>query len=326
VKGDIVDWMAGGHTREEFDELVAEAPLWMPLPEPEKPSDEQKANAQGDEQKLIDELSRLEGLAYDRRRAEAARDLGVRRSSIDREVEARRPQRQEESGPAPLFGHWVVEPWPEPVDTDALLLQIQRRLRRHIVFGSPDQAVIVPLWILFAWVHEHATHSPKLLIAAPEADSGKSTLGFLVGFLTPRALSCVQITEATLFRSIERWSPTLIVDEGDTLLINNEPLRAIINASWTRGTVVPRCIGDDNVPHAFPTFCAQVIIMKGRRLPHTTLTRCITVELARKRKDDRVEYFNSLDDAGLADLRQQALRWALDHGDELKRRQAGHVR
>jgi hypothetical protein len=43
--------------------------------------------------------------------------------------------------------------------------------------------------------------------------------------------------------------------------------------------------------------------------------------LARKRKEDRVEYFNSLDDAELAALRQQALRWSLDIGESLKNAQ-----
>jgi phage/plasmid primase-like uncharacterized protein len=317
VKGDVIAWMKSGGTREQFDALVADALLWMPSPETDKPSDEQKAKAQADEQKLIDELARLNRSDYERRRRGAARNLGIRARALDDEVEARRRQQRDEAGPAPLFGHWVVEPWPEPVDTDALLLQIQRRLRRHIVFGE-DEQVIVALWVSFSWVHEHATHSPKLLITSPEADSGKTTLCILIGFLTPRALSCVEITEATLFRSIERWTPTLIVDEADTILINNEPLRAVVNASWTRGAVVPRCIGDDHIPHAFPIFCPQVIGIKGKRLPHTTLTRCITIELKRKLCGDRVEYFNGLDDAELTMLRKQALRWSLDHGDELK--------
>lgn len=317
TKGDVLDWLRAGGTREQFDALVTDAPAWAPPAEADEQSGDQKAKAQADEQRLIDELARLSGLAYDRRRNEAARDLGVRRSSIDREVEARREQREHEAGPPPLFGHWVVEPWPEPVDTDALLLQIERRLQRHIVFSS-DQAKVCALWILFAWVHENATHSPKLLITSAEADSGKSTLCALIGFLTPRALSCVQITEATLFRSIEHWLPTLIIDEADTILINNEPLRAVVNAGWTRGTLVPRCIGDDHIPHAFPTFCPQVVGMKGKRLSHTTLTRCIVIELKRKRSDEKLVHFNHLDDNELVTLRQQALRWSLDNAEVLR--------
>ena len=51
----------------------------------------------------------------------------------------------------------------------------------------------------------------------------------------PRALFCVEISEATLFRGVELWQPTIIVDEADVILVNNEPLRAVINSGWTRG-------------------------------------------------------------------------------------------
>ena len=124
-----------------------------------------------------------------------------------------------------------------------------------------------------------AVHSPILLVTSAEANSGKTQLLSLIGFLVPRALVCVEISEATLFRGIEMWQPTIIVDEADVILINNEPLRSVVNSGWTRGSCVPRCIGDDNTPHAFPTFCAKAIGMKGRKLPDTTLSRSIIIEM-----------------------------------------------
>jgi hypothetical protein len=132
-------------------------------------------------------------------------------------------------------------------------------------------------------------------------------------------LVCVEISEATLFRGIEKWQPTIIVDEADVILINNEPLRSVINSGWTRGSCVPRCIGDDNTPHAFPTFCPKVIGMKGRKLPDTTLTRSIIIEMKRKKAGETVTHFRSIDDAGLAELRRRALRWADDNGEKLDR-------
>src|SRR5262249_6046628 len=125
--------------------------------------------------------------------------------------------------------------------------------------------------------------------------------------LAPRALVCVEISEAVLFRGIELWRPTLIVDEADVILVRNEPLRAVINSGRTRGASVPRCIGDEKVPHAFPTFCPQAIGMKGRKLPDTTLSRCIIIELKRKRANEKVEYFRCIDDPGLEELRRQAM-------------------
>lgn len=58
--------------------------------------------------------------------------------------------------------------------------------------------------------------------------------------------------------------------------------------------------------------------MVGKRMPSTTLSRCIIIELAPKLDNEHVDHFNLLDDPHLGQLRQQALRWALDHGEHLK--------
>ena len=112
--------------------------------------------------------------------------------------------------------------------------------------------------------------------------------------------------------------PTIIVDEADTLLVHNEPLRAGINSGWTRGSGVLRCAGADKTPHLFPTFCPKVIGMKGRKLPDTTMSRCIIIELKRKKPSDRVDHFHHLDDPELANLRRQAQRWTMDNVATLK--------
>ena len=144
-------------------------------------------------------------------------------------------------------------------------------------------------------------------------------------FLCRGARCAVEISEAALFRGIEKWQPTIIVDEADVLLVDNEPLRAVVNSGWTRGSCVLRCIGDDNTPHAFPTFCPKVIGMKGRKLPDTTLSRSIIIEMKRKKTSETVVHFRSIDDAGLAELRRRALRWANDNGEKLGWCRARHA-
>ena len=244
--------------------------------------------------------------------------MGIRRGTLDDQVNARRAEQAEEAGPPPLFGHWAVEPWPEAVRAPTLIPSLVDRIKRHVVL-SDDEALTVALWIMFAWVHDvAAVHSPILLATSAEANSGKTQLLSIIGFLVPRALVCVEISEATLFRGIELWRPTIIVDEADVILINNEPLRSVINSGWTRGSCVPRCIGDDNTPHAFPTFCPKVIGMKGKQLPDTTLTRSIIIEMRRKKAGENVKHFRSIDDAGLAEMRRRALRWANDNGEKLE--------
>ena len=294
----------------------ARSPEWRPPPEVRANDGEAKFAAE--EQQLIDELARLNAQEYDRRRTEAADKLGIRRGTLDGAVAARRAKRADEAGPPPLFGHWNVEPWPKPVDTTELIFSLVTRIKQHVIL-SDDIALTVALWILFAWVHEvAAVHSPILLVTSAEPNSGKTQLLSIISFLVPRALLCIEISEATLFRSIEIWQPSIIVDQADVILINNEPLRAVINSGWTRGACVPRCVGDDNTPHAFPVFTPKAIGMKGRKLPDTTLSRSIIIEMKRKRAGELVEHFRSIDDAGLAELRQRALRWARENGERLK--------
>ena len=58
--------------------------------------------------------------------------------------------------------------------------------------------------------------------------------------------------------------------------------------------------------------------MKGQKLPDTTLSRSIIIEMRRKKAGEKVAHFRTIDDAGLAELRRQALRWANDNGEKLK--------
>ena len=77
---------------------------------------------------------------------------------------------------APLYGHWIVEPWPEPVDGDSLLRDIIKRIQRHVVISYDDALVIAPsgsCWL--GSTTRSATHSPILNINSAEPKSGKST-------------------------------------------------------------------------------------------------------------------------------------------------------
>jgi hypothetical protein len=314
-KGDVSDWLAAGGTAEALWSLVEQAPDWV---EAGAAAEGEKARFATNEQWLIDELARLSDVDYDRRRNDAADELGVRRATLDNERSTRREAIAAERGPAPLFGHWVVEPWPEPVDGDALLSAIVLRIRRHVILTN-DQATAVAAWVLMSWVHQDAaTHSPILLATSAEANSGKTTLIGLISFMVPRGMNCVGISEAALYRIIEMYEPTILVDEADVILSENEALRAVINSGWTRGSGVPRCTGDNNTPHLFPTFAPKVIGMKGRKLPDTTLSRCVTVEMKRKKSGERAEHFRHIDDTGLSELRQQCMRWSIDNIEALK--------
>jgi Protein of unknown function (DUF3631) len=270
-----------------------------------------------DAEATIAKLAKLKDIAYAQQKKHAATDLKISVGEVDKLVRKHRAKLEAEAEAEPLFEHWNVEPWPKPVDGGTLVRALAEHVRRHVVMTT-DQATAVALWIMLTWVHEHAAvHSPLLLATSAEANSGKSTLLGLLGFLVRRALLSVSISGPALFRSIEKWCPTFVIDEADTVLVNNEDLKEVINSGWTRGQNVIRCDPETNDPRPYSTFCPKAIGMKGRKLPDTTLSRAIIVELQRKLPDETVTDFDHLDDKGLARLRRQLARWATDNAAAL---------
>jgi putative DNA primase/helicase len=315
AKDDIVDWANAGGTSEQLDELLSDARDWKPSSADEAREDE-KARAKAREDELLDALSKMKGLDYVRQRKAAAEELQVTAKAVDDEVKARR----EDAVAAPLYGHWIVEPWPEPADGDSLLRDIINRIRRHVVIGH-DGALVIALWIVLSWVHDEvATHSPILNINSASPECGKSTAMGLVAFLMPKCIASVDVSEAAIYRAIKRWQPSFCIDEFDSILADDDKaaLRSVINSGHTRGQGVLRCIGDDKTPELFPTFAAKCLGMVGRKLPPATLSRCVFVELRRRRKDEYVEKFGHVDDNELADLRRRLRRWAIDNQDTLR--------
>jgi hypothetical protein len=314
-KGDTSEWFASGGRREQFDALVAQAPEWKPAEAAAPNQDKAKATAGEDE--LIASLAKMEpGIQFARERGRLAKNLGVRSSDIDAELKAHR----EAANIAPLYGHWITEPWPEVADGDSLLRDIIRRIQRHIVI-TDDNALTLALWLMMSWVHDEiATHSPILNINSAEPESGKSTTMGLLSFLMPKCIASVEASEAPLYRAIKRWQPSFAFDEFDSILADDDKaaLRSVINSGHTRGQGVLRCVGDDNTPELFSTFAPKAIGMVGRKLPPATLSRCIFVELRRRKRDEHIEKFKHQDDSELADLRRRLRRWAMDNEDALR--------
>jgi hypothetical protein len=79
-----------------------------------------------------------------------------------------------------------------------------------------------------------------------------------------------------------------------------------------------RCVEPDFTPQLFTTFCPKCIGMVGRKLPATTLGRCILVELRRRKISEPIERFAHKDDTELAQLRSRLLRWAADGEEALR--------
>lgn len=226
-----------------------------------------------------------------------------------------------EDGPNNRQGATLVlpnpEPWPETVDGAVLLDDLVSALERFVALPE-GAAVATALWVVHAHALDAFTVSPLLAVVSPEKRCGKTTLIEILGALVPRALSAANITPAVLFRVIERFCPTLLVDEADTFLDGKEELRGMLNAGHTRaGAFVLRTVGDDFEPRRFSTWAAKVVARIGE-LPETLEDRAIVVRMRRKGPGEHVERRHRDRLGELAPLSRRACRWARDHGEALR--------
>lgn len=209
------------------------------------------------------------------------------------------------------------EPWPEPVDGAELLGELVRTYARYL--AQPDGAATADaLWTLHAHAHDVAVVSPLLAFSSAAKRCGKTTALTVLGALVPRPLPASNITAAALFRAVEAYRPTLLVDEADTFLRDREELRGILNSGHTRaGAQVIRTVGDDHETRTFTTWSPKAIALIGD-LPDTLRDRAIEVRLRRRRPDEAVERVR-LDRLGeLEPLRRRCARWAADNLDALR--------
>src|SRR5215813_8400333 len=262
---------------------------------------------------VVVNLAGMTPLEYAQKVGREAKKYRVPMRLLEKAVEAARVELETENLLEP---HWEVQPADEPVDAAQLFAEIEARILRHIVMPK-DLAFVVVLWIGQSWIHGYATYSPILAVTSAERESGKSTLMGILRFLVPRSLASVGITAAALYRSIEKWSPTLVLDECDELFANSPDLLRVVNSGWTPGTGVLRCDPDTNEPGVFATFGPKAIAGKGKKMPDTMLSRAIFIELKRRLKGERISHFSYLDDVDFQQMRSDLARWAQDNGEAL---------
>src|SRR5262249_52855052 len=176
-----------------------------------------------DQDALLAELASLSPIDYDRRRESAAKLLGVRMSTLDAEVAARRSNIEEQTVTAQLTAA-PPEPWTDAVDGAQLLHDLSLLYRRYVVL--PDGAAdMLALWTLHTYAIDAFVITPRLAVVSPQKRCGKTTVMELLDAAACGTLSAVNISTAALFRAIEQWRPTVLIDEGHTFLPGHGEVR-----------------------------------------------------------------------------------------------------
>jgi hypothetical protein len=167
---------------------------------------------------------------------------------------------------------------------------------RYVVL-PPRTALPLALWTIATHLFESFDAFPYLAVSSPVPQCGKTRLLETLELVVSNPRRASNISEAALFRVIEKSKPTLMLDEAETLKGKSERaeyLRQILNAGNRHGAVATRCVGQGTSLDVkdFSVFCPKVVCGIGN-FPPTIADRAICVPMQRRnRQKDRLERFS----------------------------------
>ncbi len=264
-------------------------------------------------QKQIADLAQLDELTYQLKKRKIAKELGIGTNDLDRIVKQER-QGLELAKIATLTAD--IEPYTSRVNGDELAHEILHIVKSHIVCNDAV-AIAITLWIFFSWCIDVAYIAPIAWINAPEKRCGKTQLATLMGRMSKRSIMASNVSQSALFRTIERYKPTFVIDEADSFFHGDMDLKNIINCGFSRDNpYVWRCVGDNHEPIPFDVFGAKIISGIGK-LPSTVMDRSISLTLRRALPTEKRQRVKDIPKATTETIKAKLARWADDNMDRV---------
>lgn len=196
------------------------------------------------------------------------------------------------------------------ITEEQLITDIEKHVKKYLDVPE-DYLHYASLNILKSWVYERY-RSLNYLRVQGEPGTGKSRFLDVIGGLhyKPIATSGAS-TVSPIFRLINKWGCTLIMDEAD-LRESDETndLIKIINQGFEKDRPVIRCNPDDKSKvEFFNVYCPKVLSTRREFEDIATESRCMTQIMTGTRRSDII---SSLDDSFYAEqqtLRNKMLLW-----------------
>ena len=204
-------------------------------------------------------------------------------------------------------------------DGAALLCDGEKFISRFVIL--PEGALLpLALWAFATHLFSIFDCFPYLAVVSPARRCGKTRLLEILGLLCARPERTSNISEAALFRIIEKQKPTLLLDEMEQLREKGERaqiLRNLLNAGNRRNAVAIRCADGGAQIERCNVFCPKALAAIGS-LPDTISDRAISVPMQRKIRDEKVErfLFQRAEPEARA-MREEIAAWAEQNADTI---------
>jgi len=200
---------------------------------------------------------------------------------------------------------WKLPGVPSPSDPATLFQEIVEFIKEHVVLPDGRLYPILGYWIMGTWVADSFPSLPYIFCLGPR-ESGKTRVLEVLEELSYRAVRSSTITPAALYRIIEEFGTTVLIDEAETQLDmrfeGGRTLYGILNAGYKKGDSAIRCGGaDKDKIEIYRPFGFKALSSTRSFLP-TLESRCIIINMEQNKPTRHI-----IDGAWSKDLRSQLL-------------------
>lgn len=181
---------------------------------------------------------------------------------------------------------------------DTVLSDVRAFIARFCVFPDKHCLNAVTLWAAHTHVIDRFYTTPRLAILSAVFGSGKTRVLEILALLTDSPMFAFNASPPTIYRRLAEQPMTLLFDEVDMVFTkrgkddDNTDLRALLNAGYKRGAVVPRCVGPKHEVVDFEVFCPVALACIGD-LPDTIMSRSVIVRMRRRAPGETAEPYRA---------------------------------
>ena len=170
-----------------------------------------------------------------------------------------------------------------------LIADIEKYLSRYIDL-KPLYLKITALYILFTYMFDLVLEL-SYLNATGDAGSGKSRFGQAVSLASHRGLALITPSAASLFRIVDKFKPTLFIDEfnSDVNSDDGAAIIQILNAGYQQTAQIPRQVATPDGKYKtemFDPYCPKIIGSLKQSKSNAFNSRCIAIQMERTTRND----------------------------------------
>jgi len=160
-------------------------------------------------------------------------------------------------------------------------------------FADQKYAALITMFVLDTYFKNSFDHAPRITIIS-ETMGGKTKLLMLVKYTGYRVKQSVDVSGASLFRSVEMFNITHLYDESQDM---SKDSREFFNVIWKAGADkdgggVERC-DKDFVPMSYNVYSPMIkSVMPGNKDKSDIENRTFTVHTRRKMSEKKLEKLN----------------------------------